>query len=110
MALLLLTFPRAARASFSAAPSSSIALGYTGTAVTLDDGSIVEGLRFNQGDPLTIMSAGGLVQSIPASRIRRTVNLGRKSLMLSAEQLGISAQDLADLAAYLETYVGEAKH
>ena len=91
-------------------PSSSIALGYTGTAVTLDDGSIVEGLRFNQGDPLTIMSAGGLVQSIPASRIRRTVNLGRKSLMLSAEQLGISAQDLADLAAYLETYVGEAKH
>jgi putative heme-binding domain-containing protein len=90
-------------------PSASIALGYTGSAVTLTDGSVVEGLVFSQGDPLTVMSTGGIVQNIPASRIRRTTNLGRKSLMLSAEQLGLAAQDLADLAAYLETYIGESK-
>lgn len=87
-------------------PSASIALGYTGSAVQLKDGSVVEGLVFSRQDPLVVMSAGGVLQHIPANRVARTVNLGKKSLMLSAEQLGLTAQDLADLAAYLETYTG----
>jgi hypothetical protein len=39
---------------------------------------------------------------IPADRIRSRQPLGR-SLMLSADQLGLSAQDVADIAAYLKT-------
>ena len=90
-------------------PSASIALGYTGTAMTLKDRSIVEGLVFSEEDPVVVMSTGGVMQYIPRARIETSARMGKKSLMLSAEQLGLTAQDLADLAAYLETYTGESK-
>jgi hypothetical protein len=47
---------------------------------------------------------GGLTQMIPVSKVRpgRPPALGR-SLMLSADQLGLSAQDVADIVAYLKT-------
>ena len=50
-----------------------------------------------------ITSMGGVTQLVPRDRIR-TMRINRfKSLMLSAEQLGLTAQDLADLTAYLRT-------
>lgn len=88
-------------------PSASIALGYSGTTITLKDGDVVEGIVFSQQDPVVIMSTGALLQYIPAARIKKTVKMGNKSLMLPPEVLGLTAQDLADLAAYLETYTGE---
>ena len=90
-------------------PSAGIALGYSGTAITLKDGSVVEGIVFRKEDPVSIMSTGGLLQYIPADRIATQKPMGAKSLMLSAEQLGLTAQDLADLAAYLQTYTGSSK-
>ncbi|MEY4940723.1 MAG: hypothetical protein RIQ93_2458 [Verrucomicrobiota bacterium] len=83
-------------------PSAEIAHGYDGVEVTLKDGSIVNGIVHSSGDPVIVQSMGGLTQMIPASRIRSRAPLGR-SLMLSAEQLGLSAQDVANITAYLKT-------
>jgi putative membrane-bound dehydrogenase-like protein len=83
-------------------PSSDIAHGFDGAEVTLRDGTMVHGIVIGLGDPLVVQSMGGLTQMIPADRIRSRVPLGR-SLMLSAEQLGLSTQDVADIAAYLKT-------
>ncbi len=82
-------------------PSSDIAHGYDGTVVTLKDGKAVHGMLVSDSDPLVVMSMGGVTQLIPADRVERKVRLNR-SLMLSAEQLGMDAQAVADLVAYLK--------
>ena len=53
------------------------------------------------GNPLIVQSTGGVTQMIPASMVKERKRLGR-SLMLSAEQLGLSAQQVADIAAFLK--------
>jgi putative heme-binding domain-containing protein len=83
-------------------PSAEIAHGYEGTQVTLKDGSVVHGLMLSSGDPLVIQSMGGVTQLIPGSKVRNKSQLGR-SLMLSADQLNLSAQEVADVVAYLKT-------
>ena len=81
-------------------PSNDIAHGYEGTEVTLLDGRKLHGLILSGGDPLIIQSTGGVTQLIPASMVKERKRLGR-SLMMSAEQLGLSAQQVADITAYL---------
>jgi len=81
-------------------PSNDIAHGYEGTEVTLHDGRQLHGLVLSGGDPLIIQSTGGVTQLIPASMVKERKRLGR-SLMMSAEQLGLSAQQVADITAYL---------
>ena len=91
-------------------PSAEIALGYGGTEVRLAGGGIVHGVAFNNSDlwlenalPLVIQSAGGLTQLIPKERIEKKGRYGR-SLMYEPETLGLGAQDIADIAAWLRTY------
>ncbi|HEY6124276.1 MAG TPA: c-type cytochrome, partial [Steroidobacteraceae bacterium] len=81
-------------------PSSDIAHGYEGTEITLQDGRKIHGLVLSGGNPLIVQSTGGVTQMIPASQVRERKRLGR-SLMLSAGQLGLSAQQVADIVAYL---------
>ena len=83
-------------------PSAEIAHGFDGQQVNLKDGGQIHGLILSTGDPLIVQSMGGLTQMVPAAKIRNRQPLGR-SLMLNAEQLGLSAQDVADIAAYLKT-------
>ncbi|HUR57799.1 MAG TPA: PVC-type heme-binding CxxCH protein [Opitutaceae bacterium] len=84
-------------------PSADIAHGYDGMAVNLQDGTAVHGLVLSNSDPLIVQSMGGLTQMIPRSKTRgQPQQLGR-SLMLSAEQLGLSGQDVADVVAFLKT-------
>lgn len=83
-------------------PSADIAHGYDGVEVALKNGAVVHGLLLRAGDPTVIQSMGGVTQMIPANLIRQRVPLGR-SLMLSAAQLGLSAQDVADVASFLRT-------
>jgi putative heme-binding domain-containing protein len=85
-------------------PSAEIAHGYDGVAIDLKDGGQVHGILLSGGDPVVVQSMGGLTQMIPAAKIRGSSRkpLGR-SLMLSAEQLGLNAQDVADIVAYLKT-------
>ncbi|MEO8063575.1 MAG: PVC-type heme-binding CxxCH protein [Pseudomonadota bacterium] len=82
-------------------PSADIAHGYEGTELTLQDGRKIHGLQLSGGDPAIIQSMGGVTQMVPAASIKERKRLGR-SLMLSADQLGLSAQQVADVVAYLK--------
>ena len=81
-------------------PSSDIAHGYDGSELILTDGRKVHGLVLSGGNPVIVQSAGGVSQMIPKALVKERKRLGR-SLMLSADQLGLSAQQIADIVAYL---------
>ncbi|MFT4547649.1 MAG: putative membrane-bound dehydrogenase-like protein [Pseudoalteromonas tetraodonis] len=83
-------------------PSADISHGFAGREIITKDGKTIHGIQLTSGDPLIIQSTGGLQQTIPKGKIKSQKDLGR-SLMLSAEQLGMTAQDLADLLAYLRS-------
>jgi putative membrane-bound dehydrogenase-like protein len=86
-------------------PAFDIAHGYKFTDVLLKDGGHVHGMALNdaKSDPLIIQSTGGITQLIPKKLIKK-VNGNKRSLMLNADQLGLTAQDVADLVAFLKTY------
>lgn len=81
-------------------PSNDIAHGYEGADITLTDGRKIHGLVLSGGNPLIVQSTGGVTQMIPAAQVKERKRLGR-SLMLSADQLGLTAQQVADIVAYL---------
>jgi len=83
-------------------PSADIASGYDGTELRTNDGLTIQGLLIKQGDPLMMRSMGNVTQIIPMSKVggRRRM---QESLMMSASQLGLSAQDVADLVAFLKS-------
>jgi putative heme-binding domain-containing protein len=81
-------------------PSSDIAHGYDGTEITLTDGRKIHGMVLSGGNPLIVQSTGGVTHMIPASMVKERKRLGR-SLMLSADQLGLGAQQVADIISYL---------
>jgi putative membrane-bound dehydrogenase-like protein len=93
-----------------AEPSAEIALGYKGTEVLLKAGGIIHGIAFNNSDPhvknslpLVIQSAGGVTQLIPKDHIEKK-NDFKRSLMYDPATLGLKAQDIADIATWLQTY------
>jgi putative heme-binding domain-containing protein len=82
-------------------PSNDIAHGFDGSEITLTDGRKIHGMVLSGGNPLIVQSTGGVTQLVPAAQVKERKRLGR-SLMLSAEQLGLSAQQVADIVAYLK--------
>jgi putative membrane-bound dehydrogenase-like protein len=86
-------------------PDAEIAHGYEGTEIGTKDGLTIQGLLIKEGDPLMMRSMGGVTQIIPADRLapgsRRRM---RQSLMMSAAQLGLTAQDVADLVAFMRSH------
>lgn len=82
-------------------PSAEIAHGFSGSKILLKGGGEIHGLALGTKDPVIVQSQGGTVQMIPASKVKKVEPLGR-SLMLSADQLGLTAQDVADITAYLK--------
>lgn len=91
-------------------PSAEIALGYGGTEVLLKNGKRVHGIAFNNSElgrddspPVVIQSAGGLTQLIPREQIEQRQSF-KRSLMYDPGTLGLTEQDIADLAAWLQTY------
>ncbi len=83
-------------------PSADIAHGFDGVEIALKDGTIIHGLAMSSGDPVIVRSTGGVTQMIPENRIKSLKRMNR-SLMMSAEQLGFSAQDVANVVAYLKS-------
>ena len=83
-------------------PSADIAHGFGGHELILKDGTVIHGLLLADADPLIIMSTGAVTQTVPKNRVKEKKALPR-SLMLSAEQMGLDAQALADVAAFLRT-------
>ncbi|MDF1861333.1 MAG: c-type cytochrome [Verrucomicrobiales bacterium] len=82
-------------------PSADIAHGFDGTELKTKDGKTVHGLLIQEGNPSIMVSMGGITQIIPKGKIDKQHKMGR-SVMLSAAQLGLTAQDVADLVAYLK--------
>ncbi|TLD68970.1 dehydrogenase [Phragmitibacter flavus] len=84
------------------APSADIAHGYEGQRIETKDGLVIEGMVLSTGNPVIIRSMGGLTQTVPRERIKQMKKMDR-SLMLSAEMMGLDAQKLADIVAYLQS-------
>jgi len=83
-------------------PSADIAHGYDGVEITTDNGLTIQGLVISEGDPVIVRSMGGQTQTIPKARIESRKRLNR-SLMMSAEQFGFGAKEVADIIAYLKS-------
>lgn len=81
-------------------PSADIAHGFEGTRIETTDGLLIDGLILTDADPVVIRSMGGLTQTVPKAKVKSKKPLGR-SLMMSATQLSLTAQECADLAAVL---------
>jgi len=84
-------------------PSADIAHGFAGTAVQLKDGRWIDGLVIADGDPVVIRSTGGVTQRVPKEAIDHRKAMDR-SLMLNADQLGLSAQAVADIIEWMKRY------
>lgn len=81
-------------------PSKDIAHGFDGVEIVTKDGIKIHGMVLTDGDVLIVRSMGGQNQFVPKSRIASRKKMDR-SLMLSATQLGLTAQDVADIVAYM---------
>lgn len=81
-------------------PDAEIAHGYNGTEIRTKDGLTIQGLLIKEGDPLMMRSMGGMTQIIPADRVASRTRM-KRSLMMSASELALTAQDVADLVAFL---------
>jgi putative heme-binding domain-containing protein len=84
-------------------PSADISHGFEGTSLVLKDGKRIDGRIVSDGNPVVIISTGGLTQKIPKKQIASRKDMDR-SLMLGADQLGMSAQDVADVVEWLKGY------
>ncbi len=83
-------------------PSKDIAHGYDGQEIVTKDGLTIHGMVLAEGDILIVRSMGGQTQFIPKSRIKSRGKLPH-SLMLSATQLGMTNQEVADVVAFLRS-------
>ena len=83
-------------------PNSDISHGYSGYEISLKDGRKVHGLMLKESDPYIMMSMGGVQQIIPGDQVKRVGRL-QHSLMMSGAQLGLTAQEVADVVAYLKS-------
>jgi putative heme-binding domain-containing protein len=80
-------------------PSKDISHGFDASTVVTEAGN-VDGIVLSSTDPVIVKSMGGLVQTIPKSKVKEIKKLGR-SLMFPADMMGLDHQALADVAAYL---------
>jgi len=85
-----------------AEPSATISHGFEGSEVRTKDGLTITGMVLSNGDPLIIKCMGGLVQTVPRARIA-SVKKMTQSLMYEPSQLGLTAQGIADIVAYLKS-------
>jgi putative heme-binding domain-containing protein len=83
-------------------PSGSIAHGYTGSEVKTKDGLTIQGMALSGGDPVILKCMGGTLQTIPRSKIESMTQM-KRSLMYEPAQLGLNAQAIADIVAYLKS-------
>ena len=83
-------------------PSATISHGFEGSVVKTTDGLTITGLVLSNSDPLIIKCMGGLVQTVPKSRIASVTKMTR-SLMYQPQMMGLTPQGVADIVAYLKS-------
>ena len=84
-------------------PSFDISHGFEGKTLQLKNGDRIDGQILSEGKTIKIRSTGGVTQEVPKGMIKSRKAMDR-SLMLSADQLGLSAQDVADIVEWMKTY------
>lgn len=84
-------------------PSFDISHGFEGTTIQLKDGNSIDGRIISDGNTVVIASTGGGTQRVPKKQIASRKDLDR-SLMLGADQLGMTAQDVADVVEWMKTH------
>lgn len=84
-------------------PSAEISHGFDGSEIVLKEGGSIHGLIIADGKVVTVKSTGGVTQKVPKGKIKEKKALER-SLMLGADELGLSAQDTADIVEWLKGY------
>jgi putative heme-binding domain-containing protein len=83
-------------------PSADISHGYEGTEIKTKDGLTIMGMVLSDADPVIVKYLGGQTQTIARSRIASMKRM-EKSLMYTPAMLGLTAQGVADIAAYLKS-------
>ncbi len=83
-------------------PSADVSHGYDGSEIKTKDGITIVGIVLSEGDPVIVKCLGGQTQTIPQSRISSIRKMDR-SLMYTPAMLGLSAQSVADITAYLKS-------
>lgn len=86
-------------------PSAGIAHGYDGSEIKMKSGNTIQGISLSGSGQakLLVMKVfpGGQEVEIGRKNMKKRTEM-MKSLMLSAGQLGLSSQDVADISAYLK--------
>ncbi|MEO0414904.1 MAG: PVC-type heme-binding CxxCH protein, partial [Verrucomicrobiota bacterium] len=88
-------------------PNAGIAHGFEGTEIETKKGNIIQGFSMFAGGSHILKVMGGGEVTISRRDIK-TVKTLDKSLMMSAGQLGLQAQDVADIVAFLKKGVSDA--
>jgi putative heme-binding domain-containing protein len=96
------TQPRDVIVNAIVTPSKDISHGFEGSRVETKDGIIIDGIVLASGDPTVIKSTGGQKQEIDEEKIKSVTKLER-SLMFAPEVLGLTAESIADIVAYLQS-------
>ena len=84
------------------APSADISHGYDGSRVETTDGIVIDGIVQSKRNPMIVKSMGGVTQQIWRRRLKSETKL-EKSLMFTAETMGLTAESIADIVAYLQS-------
>lgn len=98
------TQPREVIANNILNPSANIAFNYDGSRIETTDGIIIDGIVTAKGDPTMIKSMGGIVQTIAEDKVK-SITRHTRSMMLSPESMGLTAQSIADIVAYLKSEI-----
>jgi putative heme-binding domain-containing protein len=84
-------------------PSADISHGYEGSVIKTKDGKTIHGIVVATGDPVMIQCVGGMIQTVPKSKIASLSPAKEHSLMYEPSQLGLDAQKIADIIAWLKS-------
>ncbi len=84
-------------------PSFDISHGFEGHTIELKNGVKIDGTILSDGQTVSMRSTGAVNQEIPKDMIKSRKAMDY-SLMLNADQLGLTAQDVADIVEWLKTY------
>lgn len=81
-------------------PSAEIAFGFEGVLLLSRDGEVYSGIVLADGDEVVLKESTGAQRPVPAAKIRARKKL-ETSLMPDNAAVGLSPQDLADVATFL---------
>ena len=82
-------------------PNEGLAHGFEATEVVTKEGHVIQGFVLASGGKITLKLMGGVELTVNRSKLKSNKTM-RRSLMLSAGQLGLKAQETADIVSYLK--------